>query len=249
MKTIFKSFFLSIIVIILSCSGTKDDSSKTCNGNCNIFKGRIYREDNIGLANVEVKVVYRLNQIGANYTRIIAKNFTDSNGNFQIEGFIKDSEFKGGIFILQADEPKIESLLTNEFYKLSELVSVSGIQSNEYIISNLTNRNQITTIDYKVPYKTNLIVQLNNYSPISTNDYFGVGNIIKYGFQSDFNIFYTKVSNSGFGYANSFNTTINLPSVNGENSIRIIKSINNSSTSTDQIVNLTSSNQEITFTY
>ncbi|WP_445712259.1 hypothetical protein [Flavobacterium sp.] len=224
MKKIIKCSVLILTFLLASCYGTEDDTDNICNGNCNVFNGRVYTENNNGIPDVEITLSYTLNQIGANYERIIAKSKTDANGNYIIEAFIKDSEFNVGFFHLTLDENKIESSITSEFYKPSELVNEVAPRINECSFSDLENRNQITTIDYRIPYKTNFTVNLNDYNLTTPNDRFGVGNRIEYGFQRGYNRFLTKQSTAtGFGYADGLNTTLIIPAVYGENYLTIYK--------------------------
>ena len=224
MKNLIKSLLMVLFLWLASCYGIDNDTSQICNGNCNVFTGRIYTENNTGIPDVEITLTYKLNQIGANYERIIAKSKTDRNGNYNFEGFIKDNEFNTGFFHLTVDESKIENSITNEFYKPSELVNEVAPRINECLIPNLVSRTQITNIDYKIPYKTYLTVNLNNFNLTTPNDQFGIGNRIEYGFQVGYNRFLTKQTTSqGFGYANGLNTTLTVPGVFGENYLTIYK--------------------------
>lgn len=224
MKNLIKSLLTILSVLFVSCYGNDDDTSQVCSGNCNRFTGKIYTENNVGIADVEITLSYTLNQIGANYERIIAKSKTDSNGNYNFEAFIKDNEFNVGFFHLTVDENKIENSISSEFYKPSNLVNEVAPRINECLIPNLENRIQITNIDYKIPYKTNLTVNLNNFSLTTPNDKFGVGNRIEYGFQVGSNRFLTKQStDSGFGFANGTNTILTVPSVFGQNYLTIYR--------------------------
>jgi hypothetical protein len=224
MKNLIKSLLMVLFLWLASCYGIDNDTSQICNGNCNVFTGRIYTENNTGIPDVEITLTYKLNQIGANYERIIAKSKTDRNGNYNFEGFIKDNEFNTGFFHLTVDESKIENSITNEFYKPSELVNEVAPRINKCLIPNLVSRTQITNIDYKIPYKTYLTVNLNNFNLTTPNDQFGIGNRIEYGFQVGYNRFLTKQTTSqGFGYANGLNTTLTVPGVFGENYLTIYK--------------------------
>jgi len=252
MKNSIKCLLLILSISLTSCYGTDDDTNEVCNGNCNVFTGRIYSENNVGISDVEITLSYTLNQIGANYKRIIAKSKTDINGNYRIEGFIKDSEFNGGYFFLNADENKIENSLSNDFYKPSEIVGEVAPASNEYLIPNLTNRSQIINIDYKIPYKTSLIVNLNDFNQTNPNDQFGVGNRIKYGFESDINRFLTKQSaDTGFGYGIGTNSTLTIPSAFGENYLSIYRFKNGLVEYTNEtvIINNPNTNSPLTYTY
>lgn len=243
MKNLLKILSLTIFTILTSCYGRDDDSDKEFTGQPNIFTGRIYTEDNAGIANVEVTLTYSLDQIGANYQRIIAKSKSDINGNYRIEGFVKDNEFNSGIFTLTVDKNKIENTLSQVFYKPSELVNEAAPQINELIIGELNDRNQVINSDYKIPYKTTLQINLNDFNPTSANDRFGVGNKINYGFSSNFNKFLTKqTDNTGFGYAIGLKTTIVLPSAFGENNLRIFRFKNGVIDDTLETVNVENPN-------
>lgn len=243
MKSLIKCLFLVLSICLTSCYGTDDDIDKVCNANCNIFNGRIYTENNIGIPDVEITLSYSLNQIGANYNRIIAKSKTDSNGNYTIEAFIKDSEFNVGVFHLTLDEYKIENSITNEFYKPSELVNQVSPRINECSFSDIENRSQIKTIDYIIRYKTNLTVNLNNFNSTNTFDQFGIGNRIPYGFQLNNNRFLTKQNtDTGFGYSNGFNSTIIIPSVYGVNYFRVIRFKNGLDEGTNEIITINNPN-------
>lgn len=224
MKNLIKCLLLVLSICLTSCYGTDNDIGNICNGNCNVFNGRVYTENNVGIADVEIILSYTLNQIGANYERIIAKSKTDDNGNYTIEAFVNDSEFNAGYFHLTINEFKIENSITNEFYKPSELINEVAPKINKCSFSDLENRRQIVTMDYRIPYKTTFTVNLNNFNLTTPNDKFGIGNRIQYGFQKGYNRFLTKQSsNKGFGYANGVNSTLSIPSVFGENYLTIYK--------------------------
>ena len=247
MKNLIKGLLVILSLFLVSCYGTDDDTNEACSGNCNVFTGRVYTENNIGISNVEVSLTYELNQIGAAYKRIIAKTNTDANGNYRIEAFIKDGEFNVGYFFLRVDENKIENSLSNIFYKPSELQNEIVLNINEYFVQGLTNRSQIVNIDYRIPLKTVLNVSLINFNPITTNDLFRVRNKIKYGFQTDFNKYFTKSQNEGT--ATGINSTLIIPGVYGINEINLFKIKNNVSESLSENVNVSNPNTTGTLTY
>jgi hypothetical protein len=252
MKNLIKGLLLILGVLLISCSETIDDTGQVCSGNCNRFSGKIYTESNIGIPDVEITLKCFFSGIGTKYERIITKSKTDNNGNYDFEAFIKDREFEICSFQLTIDENKIENSITNDFYKPSELVNEVAPRINECFIPGLKNRSQITNIDYKIPYKTTLTVNLNNFNFTSPNYRFGIGNRIEYGFQTGYNRFLTKQStDSGFGFANGTNTIITVPSVFGQNYFRIIRFKNSLDESTNEtvLVNNPNTNLPINYTY
>lgn len=249
MKIIIK-FLILILCVNLSSCNRNDDDAYVCNGDCNIFKGRIYTEDNIGIPNVQISVSYTTSySLGPNRTRVIAKSKTDSEGFYQIEGYIKDDEFNNGSFRLTIDDNKIENSISNNFLKPSELYEGVYDDNNVYFIPNLINRSQIITTDYKIPYKTNLVVNLNDFYPTTTNDVFGVGNGIKYGFESEYRFLTKQLNNQGFGFSNGVNSTIIVPCVYGENHLRIYKFRNGLNEYIDDIITVTNPNTTLPLNY
>ena len=236
MNKIIKILIVVLLVNFISCS--KDDNVYyDCNGDCNQFKGRVYTEDGVGIRDVEILVSFTASYgSGLNYTRNIAKSKTDSDGNYYMEGFVKDNEFNNGSFYLAIDDTKIENSISSNFLKPSELYEDGYSKNNVFLIPNLVNRSQIISTDYKVPYKTILVVNLNNFNPSSPNDTFGVGNGIKYGFETQ-NRFLTKqLNNQGFNFSTGINTTMYIPSVYGENHLRIYKFRNGLGEYLDEVI-------------
>gem|GEM_PF-6282079 len=237
-----------MLLSLSSCNHTDNDSTKTCTGNCNVIIGRFCTEDHVGLAHVDVLFYYTLNSIGINYQRIIGRTTTDSNGNYRMEVFIKDAEL-GGLFFIQTDTAKIESLLSDAFVKPSDLVSSSFSSVGKCPISNLYQRTQVITMDFRVPFKTTQEVHLNNFAPQATGDYFAVGSQIRYGFQTDFNQFLTKQSGNGYSYAEGLNTTVQMVSVFGDNTFTILRIKNNVVERTNETVSIATPNPNNALNY
>ncbi|WP_162127665.1 carboxypeptidase-like regulatory domain-containing protein [Flavobacterium phycosphaerae] len=240
-KTI-KIVMLVLCIHLTSCS--KTDDTHICNGDCNQFKGRVYTEDNVGIPNVEITVSFSssYNPWGTSYTRIIAKSTTDSEGNYVIEGYIKDKEFSSGHFFLTIDENKIENSISTNFLKPSDIYQGDYEDNNIHFIPYLTNRTQIITTDYKIPYKTNLTVNLNDFIPTTSNDLFGVGNAIRYGFENEYRFLTKQANNQGYGFSNGTNATFLVPAVYGENHLKVYKFKNGLQEYIDDIIMVTNPN-------
>ena len=251
MRNCFKTVLILIAFTLYSCHGTDDDTALAyyCNGNCNTISGRIYTEDNVGVANVTLLFSHHASGIGVNYTRLIAKTRTDENGYYTLEGYVKDNELGSGTFSIVVDKQKLETSLSAGFFRPSDLVSGFPL-ANEYLIPNLQDRSPITNLDYKIPFKTMLTVHLTGFNPIAANDYFGVGNRIKYGFDSEFsNTFFTKQGGNGFGYAEGVNSTITLAAVFGVNELKIVKLKNNVVEEVEETIAIGNPNPNVALNY
>lgn len=248
MKPFIRIVLLVLCTIILSCE--KDvEGIISCDGNCNVFKGRVYTADNVGLSNVTLKAFY-LESGGLNprEPRLVARTKTDSMGNFSMEGFIKDEEFIYGGFYITIDESKVESQLSSSFFKPSEIYRDTYDITNRYYIFDLVSRDQIITADYLVPYKATITINLNDFNPVMETDSFGVGNGIEYGFIG--NHVLTKLATGyGFAFANGVNTTIDIPAIVGANKLRVSRFTNGSSTSEYETVIINGPNENPTRSY
>lgn len=250
MKNFIKLFLALISFTFYSCSGTHDDTALTayCNGNCNVITGRIYKEDNTGIGGVGVLFFYKASGIGYNYTRVIARTVSDADGNYTIEGFVKDNEFNSGNFFMTVDTQKIESALTDDFFKPSDLVSEFPAV-NAYMFPYIHNRSAIHNIDYKIPFKNTQIVNLTDFNPVTANDYFAIGNYISYGFPNDFSTFLAKQSGNGYSYADGINTTVNLAAVFGSNKLVVSRRKNNEQLVIFETVTIDNPNPNVPLTY
>lgn len=232
----------------LSCTDDDIEGVISCEGNCNIFNGRVYTADNVGLANVTLKVFHRSGGLNPPQPRLVGRTKTDVMGNYSMEGFIKDNEFVYGGFYMTIDESEVESQLTSSFFKPSEIYRGPYDVTNRYYIFDLVSRNQIITADYLIPYKATITVNLNGFNTTSVNDSFGVGNGIEYGFNG--NSFLTKLDTGyGFGFANGINSTFTIPAIVGNNKLRVSRITNGSSTSEYETVIINSPSENPTRNY
>jgi hypothetical protein len=243
MKILFK--LLAFILIIQFTSCEKDDSNSVCNGNCTTIKGKIVRADNSGIEGVEVIFSYVF-FAPYSYRRVIAKTKTDENGNYEMQAFLKDSELgTSEKFQILVDKVKIENSLTANYLKPSELLQEIVPKIEEIIIPGIENRNEIINVpNFKVPYKTDLTIKLNNYISVVPTDSFGFEHRVEYGFENQY-ILCKNENSTGLNSIFNFTTAI------GNNRVRIFKWKNNVDTYLVQDISLTTnpSNQIVEFEY
>jgi hypothetical protein len=181
-----KKIALTLFVLLLfqSCETEVDDTDKVCSENCTSVIGRIARADNTGIPNVKVTFSF-LQRAPYDYVRHIAEAYTDNNGNYEIIGNIKDRELgTNKEFKISVDIEQIEDALSNNFLKPSELLEEIGPKVDEIIIPGVENREQIEIVDFVVPYRSDLTINLNNFQPIEQVDQFIFTNRVEYGFEN-----------------------------------------------------------------
>jgi len=84
---------------------------------------------------------------------------------------------------ISVDIEQIENALDDNFLKPSELLQEVVPRVDEIVISGITNREQIEIVDFIIPFKSDLTINLNNYQPIEQIDRFSFENRVEYGFE------------------------------------------------------------------
>lgn len=243
MKT--KILFFSLICFISLLSCEKDDTDEICTSDCTTIQGKIIRADNSGIEGVKVTFSYIIST--PNYSiRNIADAYTDQNGNYSMSGYIKDNEI-GVIrkFKITIDTLKVQSSLSNDYLKTMEIQPDVLSRADNTVIEGFKTRPEtINVVDYIVPFKTDLTINLNNFEPIIDYDLFGFESKVEYGFRNQ-NVI-TMSAN-----AHSTNTQFNIITGIGENEIKVRRIKNGEVTySTENIIiTETPSNVSLNFEY
>ncbi|MBO3117486.1 hypothetical protein J4050_12050 [Winogradskyella sp. DF17] len=216
-----KKIYIKLIIVILiySCTSTDDDSSIECFQNCTVIEGKILSSENLnGIGNVEVIFYFKRNGLFSSNERIIARSFTDNNGDFTLEGFINDDEIEAyseGSFIIDI----VDESLTDEYFKSKETVVLEQGLFPTQFIDNKLRINEISTRDTIINYEIIIpkieIISLNitNFEPTLETDKLEISNRIQSGIpSSNFN------SQSSFSIRNDFNEeNFTLDLVGGKN--------------------------------
>jgi hypothetical protein len=211
-----KRILLLLISLIFFQSCEVDDTDDICSKNCTSIIGKVIKADGAGIPNV--KVTFSFEQFAPySYTRYIAETYTDENGNYELIGFIKDSELGlSKSFRISLEVDPIENSLDGIYLKPSELAHHTVPRFNEIIISGVENRNQIEIVDFIVPFKSAMTVHLNNFEPIENFDNFQFRCDVQYGFENQKIPIY-------FGEAEQMNQEFNFTTGIGINSVKIYK--------------------------
>jgi hypothetical protein len=236
-------YFILILLLCLSCE--EDDTNLICSTDCTTVTGKIIRADGSGIK--DVKVTFSFVQFAPyRVTRNISESFTNQNGEYEIKGFIKDREL-GTLnnFRISVDINSIENSLGNDYLKPSELIPETAPSVNEIIIDGINNRDPIEIVDFIVPLKSDLTINLNNFQPVGLADRFGFNCKAQYGFADQkFPVIYQETS--------QINSQFNFVTGQSENTVNVFKIKNNMvEPNIRQNVNITSnpSNQELSFDY
>ena len=180
---------------------------------------------------------YRVgSELGA-YTRKLVDTKSDQNGNFNRNFFIKDNEIGNtvGSFYIDIDDSNID---VNKYIRTNNLIGNTTTEIGFAIIS-ITNRDTIIDKTFYIPKKAYIKVNLNNFAPLQTNDYFEVQTLYPFGPKIGVNTLLNSEYSTGFsGYGNwratSNNNLLNVFVAEGENNIiRIYRRKNGVNTSED----------------
>lgn len=173
-----KTILLSTIILFFSsCEKIDDDSNLVCSENCSSISGRAYTQSNIPLKNIVLKFRFQ-KSTGTNsiYTRIISKEKTDNLGNYNMVFYIKDEELGTGVGGFDLF-PQKNSVPTNVFYPYYFQLFYSSLQ--------IDTRDFSLQKNLYIPTAKKIKVKLNNFNPISVDDYFSFEVLMPCGFDLD----------------------------------------------------------------
>lgn len=243
MKT--KIFAITLVSFFSFFSCTQDDTDKICASDCTTIIGKIIRADNTGIEGVKVTFSYIISTPHY-HTRNIASGYTDQNGNYTMSGYINENEIDiSKEFKITIDTLKVQSSLNNEFLKTNEIQKDILTRTANIVIEGFPTRPEIINIvDYIVPFKTELTINLHNFEPVIDYDLFGFESKVEYGFKNQFAL--TMSEN-----ANSTESQYHVITGRGENIIKVRKIKNGQFTDFTENVILTGtpSNVSLDFEY
>lgn len=240
-----KILFLSLVCVLSLFSCKQDDTDEVCTNDCTTIQGKIIRADNSGIEGVKVTFSYIIST--PNYSiRNIADAYTDQNGNYSMSGYIHENEIDiTKNFKITIDTLKVQSSLSDAYLKTNEIPSNLLSRIDNTVIEGFQNRPQtINVVDYIIPFKTDLTINLNNFEPVIDFDLFGFESKVEYGFRNQ------KVVTMSEN-ANNANTQFNIITGTGENEIKIRRIKNGSASNSTEtiIINETPSNITLDFEY
>lgn len=238
MKSKFSLFVL--LLFITSCTKIEDDSSNECNSNCTVLKGKFVTLNNVPLKNIKVSLQYKISGggIGGGSIRKIVNTQSDINGNFNKNFFIEDSELGNsarGYFKVEIDDSNLD---VNKYIRTNNLIS-NTTNNIGFPIFSIINRDTIIDNTFYFPKKAYIKVNLNEFVPILSDDYFEVQTFYPFGSKVGINAFLGSEYSAGFsGYGNwraTKNTNLlNVFVAEGENNlIRIFRRKNGLNTIED----------------
>lgn len=226
-----KILLLTLLVVVSSCSRSKDDSWKRCKSNCTTLEGRFISMNEEGVKGVKVKFKHITSHgmYGGSTTREIVKVTSDENGNFHKKFYIRDTEL--------GENPKAEFLLTiddteldvSHYILTDNLLGSSTSYPSDFRIPAIHNRDTVIKNTYYIPKKAHITVHLRNFEPIQPGDFFEVKTYFPFGPNVGYNEFLDSEYDTGHSGWNAFladgiNTELHpFVAENDKNIIRIIR--------------------------
>ena len=238
MKNIIK--FFALFLLLTSCEKTEDDTTNECTSNCTTLSGKFVTLNNAPVSNIKVSLKYRISggELGGGSTRNIVNTESDQSGNFYKNFFIKDNELgnsANGYFQIEIDDSNID---VNKYIRTNNLIGNTTTDIG-FAIYSITNRDTIIDKTFYIPKKTYIKVNLNNFVPLQSDDYFEVQTLFPFGPKIGVNTFLNSEYSTGFsGFGNwratSNNNLLNIFVAEGENNVlRIFRRKNGVNTSED----------------
>ena len=250
MKNLLK--FIALTLFFVSCSKTEDDTNDNCTNNCTILKGKFVSLNNEPVPDIKVTLRYIKSNELAFYSRKLVEIKSDQNGNFNKNFFIKDNELgtTAGYFKVDIDDSNID---VNKYIRANNLIGNSTTEFG-YAIYSITNRDTIIDNTFYIPKKAYIKVNLNNFVPLQTDDYFEVQTFYPFGPKIGVNTFLNSEYSTGFsGFGNwratNNNNILNIFVAEGENNIITIFRRKNGINTKEEIPIFIPSNNAIELTY
>jgi hypothetical protein len=251
-----RCIFFLLFLTFFSCSESLDDTHSVCTSDCTTLQGRFVTNNNIGISGVKVSIEFQKGGgIYPSYTRKIGEAFTNDEGYYHKQFYIKDSELgnsQTGFFMIFIDD----SNLNVDDYILSDNLVGTSTMSLDFGIPNISSRDTIIEHTFYLPKKAHIVVNLNNFIPIQNGDYFEVQTFFPYGQKVGLNDFLNSEYSTGFSGFGTFRAdNINsqhepFVAENDQNVIRIVRRKNGINTIEDFPMFVPSDNTiELNFDY
>lgn len=152
--------FILMILILQSCSREEDDFfSINCETNCTEFFGKVMTDNGTTpISNLSLTVKWdNIQYLGSGVVRVKDRTTSDSDGNFRLNFFVRDDEISSGSFTIEyeIDENKYYSSHLN---KMTEF--------------RIEKRDTTLNLNYNIPKKSYLYLNLQNLDKVEKSDYF-----------------------------------------------------------------------------
>ncbi len=245
LKLILKSFVF--LFLFQSCIKDDDDSNLMCYDECTTIKGKVFKDGGEGVKNVEISLHYWYKDKFAYIKRKIGKSITDSNGYYKMVVYLHDSETDRGRgnLELRINNKNLETSLTNDFLKPSEVEQGVNAEYDKYRVDNIVEKESTLEIDYFIPLKSKKsIISLNNFSSTSKNDNFFFSLHVPYGFP---NKYVYPIQEERF--ANSLNNEFNVVTIIGKNTVIVTKRKNGNVENIKKEIEILEKNKNFNISY
>jgi len=244
-----------LILLIISCKKTELEKRQNCGSNCTIVKGRFFSSNNEPVAGVKITCTYSIYKgwLSGTEVREVFKTETDKDGNFYQSFYVKDDELgynRQAGFEVEIDDSPLDG---NKYIRSNNPPSsVTNVLT--FLIDPINRRDTVMERNYFIPNKAFIKVNLNNFNPIKSDDYFEVETLYPFGQNVGYNKFldspYATGSNGwGTFRASGLNSLISVYVAENEKNIVRIKKRKNSINSYEDIPIFIPKNNNIELTY
>ena len=168
-----KKILFTFLILLISFSCVKDDSENVCSVDCTLFTGRILAAGDIGIENAEIRLYYNKRGTLGSFTRIIANGKSDNKGFYKLSAFLEDRELMndGGKLYLEINKDILSAVTPSTHLEANQVLSTNP----NIEFSGFSRRDTIVEHNFIVPKKTALTINLREFRPIISGDYFRAG--------------------------------------------------------------------------
>ena len=222
MRNIKLFILLFFTVLTIGCDKNEDDINVSCIADCTTIQGKFVTLNNEPVSNVKVTLEYYISGMsGAKIRKIVDVN-SDSKGNYYKTFHVKDSELgidAPGYFLFKIDDSRLD---VNQYIRTNNLIGETTNRISS--IFPLTKRDTIIDQTFYIPKKAHVKINLKNFVPQKSNDYFQIQTLYPYGVKIGENPLLDTAYNTGFsGFeeykATNQDTHLNVYVAEGEKNI------------------------------
>jgi len=238
-----KNWFLLILASFSIASCVDDDTGNRCNSNCTTIQGTVVTAGNEPLKNVRIRLTYRNSPYGGGIRRIVHEK-TGASGSYAKNFYIEEDELglRNGHFEVEINDARLKS---SDFIK----TGLFDDYPDAPVIQDIHTRDTVLNYSFYIARKGFIEVNLNNFVPLQTGDFFKVSTRFEAGYEISPGRYAEKTVDAGSNIQRDQSYPNVLVSQGAENTIVITKSKNGVVTTEEYPITVPTGENNIELSY